>query len=223
MSLSDPAEQGGGEFGVFGGVLVGVVGQGVDPGEVHFGPAFPGQEGAAGDGDDGAGSGAPGDGGGQLAGQGLFVEAAFAGDDDVAGVLAGVEVQQVQEVVGAGDLLCPEQQAGVAESAGAAGAVVLGEPGGVGASRRRQPGDEMFEALVEGGDLLGSGALLRAEDRRCAPGAEQRVVDVAGDDRARCRPGPGGRSVRWCGSVPASRRCRGAGGRRRRGSCSRGR
>ncbi len=173
----------GGQFGVFGRVLVRVLGQGVDPGEVHFGPPFRGQEGAAGDGDDRTGSGPPGDGGGQLTGQGLLVEAAFTGNDDVAGVLAGIEVQQVQEVVGAGDLFCPEQQAGVPDSAGAAGAWTPSQPGRVGESRRRQLGDEMFEAFVEGRDLFRSGALLGTEDGRCALGAEQRVVDVAGDDQ----------------------------------------
>jgi hypothetical protein len=44
-------------------------------------------------------SGAAGHGGGELAGEGLFVDAAFPGDDHIAAVLGGVEVQEVQEEI----------------------------------------------------------------------------------------------------------------------------
>ena len=40
----------------------------------------------------------------------------------------------------------------------------------------------MLEAVIEGRDLPGPGALLGSEDRRCPLRSKQRIVDVAGDD-----------------------------------------
>ena len=66
----------------------------------------------------------------------------------------------------------------------------------------RHFGDEVLQAFVQGCDVAWSGALLGSEDRRCALGAEQRVVDVARDDEFRV--GQLGEVDRWMEWIWAS-------------------
>src|SRR5205085_6862065 len=44
---------------------------------------------------------------------------------------------------------------------------------------------EMTKGVIQPSDLLGGGALLRSVHGRRTPGADQRVVDIAGDDELR--------------------------------------
>ena len=104
---------------------------------------------AADDGDDRYRRGAQCDGGGQLALQGLVVEPSFAGDDQVGVSDVAVEVQQVQEVLGAGGGGGAEQQGGEADAAGGTRARGVGA-----ASGAREPGagegdDKVLEPGVE--------------------------------------------------------------------------
>ena len=80
----------------------------------------------------------------------MVVHPAFAGDDEIAALQVGFEVQQVQEVVGAGDDAAAEQQPGEAEAAGGAGTGRAGEIGRIGVSGRGQAVDQVGQAVVEG-------------------------------------------------------------------------
>ena len=101
---------------------------------------------------------------GSLPLQGLVVHPAFAGDDEIAALQVGFEVEQVEEVVGAGDDAAAEEQPGEAEPAGGAGARGGGEVVGVGVSGDGQLVDQVDQTGVEGGDDRRGGALLRAVD-----------------------------------------------------------
>src|SRR6476620_6229125 len=96
--------------------------------DAHFGQCGGTDVAAADDGDHRYLPGAFGDDRREFAVAGLVVHPAFAGDDEIATLQVGFEVQQVEEVVGTGDDAATEEEPGEAESAGGAGSRSVREP-----------------------------------------------------------------------------------------------
>ncbi len=178
-------------LGQRGGDLVGTLGHGIHPGEAGGHGLAPADERLTGDGDGrhADARGRLGDADDDLAAQRLPVEAALARDDEVGGGHEVGEPDGVEHRLDPGHAARTEQVQGVAEPAGCSGAgFALGLEQGAGEQvpgRRPDPGHDAREVaqrvLEPLGVLLGR-ALLGAEDRARALEAEQRRVDVAGDD-----------------------------------------
>ena len=137
---------------------------------------------AADDGDHRYLAGAPGDDRGEFAVQCLVVHPAFAGDDEIAALQMGFEVQQVEEVVGAGHDAAAEEQPGEAETAGGAGSGVAANACGLRVSGQGQLVHQVEQTRIEGVTSLRGGALLWAVDGGGPVGSGERVLHVAGDD-----------------------------------------
>ena len=130
---SDVLQEFCGAVGIARGVAVGELGNGEHVGESRFGGGVV-EVVASYDGDDGRRRGTQCDRGGQLAVQGLVVEPSFAGDDQVGVGDVPVEVQQVQEVLGARGGGGTEKHGCEADPAGGPGSGGVGE--GLGGARR---------------------------------------------------------------------------------------
>ena len=119
--------------------------------------------------------------------QALFVEAAFARDDEVSGGDAGFESDLRRDhIEAAHETSAEESHETEAESTRRAGTRHVARIHAEVASREV---GEMFESLFEPGEVADT--FLRTVDARGAAGAEQGVVDVTGDDQL--KGGQGGR------------------------------
>ena len=102
--------------------------------------------------------------------QGLVVDPSLTGDDEVAPVEVGLELQQVEEEVGAGHRVLAQQQAGEPEPTGGTRSCGDGELSCRRVSAGDQAVDEVGQSGVEGDDLVRVGPPLGPVDSGCPSG-----------------------------------------------------